>query len=108
MAQAAAAARAGSAGARRYARHRPEQTLLYRIVAKHYPALVGRLAGPGRAGPCRTTCERRVIALPATTFSATAACMNPEGAITLTLPLSTSASSTTPRTPPKWSTCECE
>jgi hypothetical protein len=26
----------------------------------------------------------------------------------LTLPLATSASSTTPRTPPKWSTCECE
>jgi hypothetical protein len=31
MAQAAAAARAGSAGAPRYTRHRPEQTLLYRI-----------------------------------------------------------------------------
>ena len=51
---------------------------------------------------------RRVIALPANTFSAIAAFMKPSGAITITLPLATSASSTTPRTPPKWSTCECE
>ena len=40
MAQAAAGERAGSADAPRYARHRPEQTLLYRIVAQHYPAFV--------------------------------------------------------------------
>jgi ribosomal protein S27E len=51
MAQAAAAARAGSAGAPRYARHRPEQTLLYRIVAQHYPAFVELLAGQGRPLP---------------------------------------------------------
>ena len=51
MGQAAAATRAGSAGARRYARHRPEQTLLYRIVAQHYPAFVELLAGQGRPLP---------------------------------------------------------
>ena len=31
-------------GVSRYRRHRPEQTLLYRIVAQHYPALVELLA----------------------------------------------------------------
>ena len=51
MAQAAAATRAGSAGAPRHARHRPEQTLLYRIVAQHYPAFVELLAGQGRPLP---------------------------------------------------------
>jgi len=51
MAQAAAPGRAGSAGAPRYARHRPEQTLLYRIVASHYPAFVEHLAGQGRPLP---------------------------------------------------------
>jgi hypothetical protein len=51
MGQAAAATRAGSAGTPRYARHRPEQTLLYRIVAQHYPALVELLAGQGRPLP---------------------------------------------------------
>ncbi|MOA61865.1 hypothetical protein D3C78_1871130 [compost metagenome] len=34
--------------------------------------------------------------------------MKPSGAITGTLPLRTSASSTTPRMPPKWSTWEWE
>jgi hypothetical protein len=34
-----------------YARHRPEQTLLYRIVASHYPRLVEHLAGQGRPLP---------------------------------------------------------
>ena len=48
MAQAAAPARAGSAGG--YARH-PEHTLLYRIVAQHYPAFVELLAGQGRPLP---------------------------------------------------------
>ena len=38
-----------SAGA--YARHRPEQTLLYRLVEEHYPALEARLAAEGRALP---------------------------------------------------------
>jgi hypothetical protein len=51
MAQAAAATRAGSAGAPRYARHRPEQTLLYHIVAQHYLALLELLAGQGRPLP---------------------------------------------------------
>ena len=51
MAQAAAPAHAGSAGAPRYARHRPEQTLLYRIIAQHYPAFVELLAGQGRPLP---------------------------------------------------------
>ena len=51
MGQAAAATRAGSAGAPRYARHRPEQTLLYRIVAQHYRAFVELLAGQGRPLP---------------------------------------------------------
>jgi class 3 adenylate cyclase len=34
-----------------HARHRPEQTLLYRIVAQHYPAFVALLAGQGRPLP---------------------------------------------------------
>jgi hypothetical protein len=51
MAQTAAAARAGPAGAPGYARHRPEQTLLYRIVAQHHPRLVEHLAGQGRPLP---------------------------------------------------------
>jgi len=53
-------------------------------------------------------CVRRDMALPASTFSAIASWRKRSGAITITLPLATSASSTTPRTPPKWSTCECE
>jgi len=51
MAQAAPAARAAPAGAPGYARHRPEQTLLYRVVAQHYPAFVELLAGQGRPLP---------------------------------------------------------
>ena len=50
---------------------------------------------------------RRVMALPASTFSATACSMKPSGAMMDTLPARTSASSTTPRTPPKWSTWLC-
>ena len=38
-------------GAAAYRRHRPEQTLLYRIVAQHYPGLVELLAGQGRPLP---------------------------------------------------------
>ena len=49
MAQAAAPARAGSADG--YARHRPEHTLLYRIVAQHYQAFVELLAGQGQPLP---------------------------------------------------------
>lgn len=51
MAQAAAPARAGPAGAPPYARHRSEQTLLYRIVACHYPAFLALLAGQVRPLP---------------------------------------------------------
>jgi len=40
-----------SPGTHRYQRHRPEQTLLYQIVAQHYPAFVGQLAAQGAALP---------------------------------------------------------
>ena len=43
---------------------------------------------------------RRAIGMPAKTFSPVTASMNPAGAMTGTLPALTSASSTTPRTPP--------
>ena len=43
---------------------------------------------------------RRLMALPASTFSATAASMKPLGAMIRTLPAATSFSSTTPCTPP--------
>ena len=35
----------------RYQRHRPEQTLLYRIVEEYYPAFAGHLAEQGRQLP---------------------------------------------------------
>lgn len=38
-------------GAIRYQRHRPEQTLLYRIVEQHYPVFFTHLAGQGRGLP---------------------------------------------------------
>jgi ribosomal protein S27E len=34
-----------------YARHRPDQTLLYQIVAQHYPALLAVRAAQGRLLP---------------------------------------------------------
>ncbi len=40
-----------SPGTHRYQRHRPEQTLLYRIVQQHYPALVDQLAAQGATLP---------------------------------------------------------
>jgi hypothetical protein len=43
-------ASAGS-GATRYARHRPERTLLYQLVQEYYPALKAHLAAQGRALP---------------------------------------------------------
>ena len=52
--------------------------------------------------------EASVHRVASKTFSAIAASMNPDGAISMTFPLATSASSTTPRTPPKRSPCECE
>jgi ribosomal protein S27E len=38
-------------GASRYARHRPERTLLYLLVQEYYPALVAHQAGQGKAVP---------------------------------------------------------
>jgi ribosomal protein S27E len=38
-------------GTHRYRRHRPEQTLLYQIVAQHYPAFVGQLAAQSTTLP---------------------------------------------------------
>ena len=35
----------------RYQRHRPEQTLLYRIVEKYYPVFTAHLAARGRELP---------------------------------------------------------
>ena len=43
------AARDRDAG--RYQRHRPEQTLLYRIIEQHYPAFTAHLAAQGRVLP---------------------------------------------------------
>lgn len=34
-----------------YARHRPERTLLYQLVAEHYPAFKAHLAAQGDALP---------------------------------------------------------
>ena len=34
----------------RYQRHRPEQTILYRIVEQHYPVFVEHMAGQAIAG----------------------------------------------------------
>ncbi|MCY1549609.1 hypothetical protein D9M68_857850 [compost metagenome] len=50
---------------------------------------------------------RRLIALPAKTFSLTASSMKPSGASTLTLPALTSSSLITPLAPPKWSAWLC-
>jgi hypothetical protein len=35
----------------RYQRHRPETSLLYRIVELHYPAFLARLESEGRSPP---------------------------------------------------------
>ncbi len=37
--------------ASRYERHRPEATLLYQLVERHYPAFVAALAAQGRHLP---------------------------------------------------------
>ena len=37
--------------AAKYARHRPEETLLYRIVARHYPEFVAAREATGRPLP---------------------------------------------------------
>jgi hypothetical protein len=38
-------------GAARYARHRPERTLLYQLVQEYYPAFKAHLAAQGRELP---------------------------------------------------------
>ena len=40
-----------AAGGLAYTRHRPEQTQLYRLVERHYPAFVAHLAEQGKALP---------------------------------------------------------
>ena len=44
-------ASAGAACASEYARHRPEQTLLYQLVEQYYPAFVEHLAARERTLP---------------------------------------------------------
>ncbi len=56
--------------------------------------------GPRGSSDPNWNCARRIIGGPASTFSPDTASMKPAGAITSTLPALTSASSTTPRTPP--------
>ena len=34
-----------------YERHRPEQTLLYQLIEKHYPALIEQLDAQGKSLP---------------------------------------------------------
>lgn len=41
----------------RYRRHRPEQTLLYRIVGQRYPAFTTHLVAQGRELPGYVKCE---------------------------------------------------
>ena len=51
MAYAAARTATRDEDASRYQRHRPEQTLLYRIVEEYYPAFAAHLAMQGRELP---------------------------------------------------------
>ena len=44
-------ANAGADRAARYARHRPEQTLLYQIIETHSPAFLAALAARDRTLP---------------------------------------------------------
>ena len=55
-------ASAGS-GATRYARHRPERTLLYQLVQEYYPALKAHLAGTVSCG-CAVIAAMRNISWP--------------------------------------------
>ena len=50
-------ASAGAARAGEYARHRPEQTLLYQLVEQHYPAFVEHLAARERTLPAHVQRE---------------------------------------------------
>ncbi len=52
MAQAPAGREASTGhGVRRYERHRPEQTLLYRLVEQHYPVFAEAMAAQGKSLP---------------------------------------------------------
>ena len=42
---------ADAVGARRYERHRPERTLLYRLVEQHYPEFAEAMATQGKPLP---------------------------------------------------------
>ena len=44
-------ARVSSAGESGYSRQRPEQTLLYQLIERHYPAFIAQLAEQGRTLP---------------------------------------------------------
>ena len=57
--------------------------------------------GPWAAVAPNRNMARRIIGVPASTFSFVTSSMKPSGAMMATLPAFTSASSTTPRTPPK-------
>ena len=48
---------AGAACASAYARHRPEQTLLYQLVAQYYPAFIAHLAARERTLPAHVQRE---------------------------------------------------
>lgn len=48
---AAASNAEGNRSLARYQRHRPEQTLLYRIIEQHYPVFTTHLAEQGRELP---------------------------------------------------------
>ena len=48
---------AGAARAGEYARHRPEQTLLYQLVEQYYPAFVEHLAARERTLPAHVVRE---------------------------------------------------
>ena len=48
-------------GSVRFERHRPEQTLLYRLVEKYYPDFEMQWGGHLRAGFCRTTFARSLM-----------------------------------------------
>jgi len=42
-----------------YARHRPEETLLYQLIERHYPELVAAREGAGRSLPRYVQAESR-------------------------------------------------
>ena len=70
-----------------------------REVTLPRPASTWPLGPLGRVAPT-WNCARRIMGVPASTFSETISSMKPAGAMTSTAPDVTSASSTTPRTPP--------